>query len=32
MNELDKLKRLLHHWTAHNDEYAEDYKDWAERR
>ncbi len=31
MNDLVKLKRLLHHWMEHNDEHAETYKEWAER-
>lgn len=29
MNELDKLKHLLHHWMEHNDEHAETYREWA---
>jgi len=29
MNELDKLKHLLHHWKEHNDEHAETYREWA---
>lgn len=31
MNDLAKLKRLLHSWMIHNDEHAETYKEWAER-
>lgn len=31
MNDLAKLKKLLHHWMEHNDEHAETYKEWAER-
>lgn len=31
MNELDKLKHLLHHWAEHNDEHAETYREWAAR-
>ena len=31
MNELEKLKALLHHWKEHNDEHAESYKSWAEK-
>ncbi|MDI6800711.1 MAG: hypothetical protein QMD01_01445 [Thermodesulfovibrionales bacterium] len=31
MNELEKLKHLLHHWKEHNDEHAETYKQWAEK-
>ncbi|MBF0472623.1 MAG: hypothetical protein HQK91_01020 [Nitrospirae bacterium] len=29
MNELEKLKKLLHHWAEHNEEHAAIYKDWA---
>ena len=29
MNELDKLRHLLHHWAEHNDEHAETYREWA---
>ncbi|MEW5744216.1 MAG: ABC transporter ATP-binding protein [Nitrospirota bacterium] len=31
MNDLDKLKHLLHHWREHNDEHAQTYKDWADK-
>jgi len=31
MNELEKLKSLLHHWQEHNDEHAETYRDWARK-
>ena len=31
MNELEQLKRLLHHWQEHNDEHAETYRDWAKK-
>jgi hypothetical protein len=31
MDDLEKLKKLLPHWTEHNDEHAKTYKDWAER-
>ncbi len=31
MNDIVKLKRLLHSWMVHNDEHAETYKEWAER-
>ncbi|MBI5211779.1 MAG: hypothetical protein HY957_00205 [Nitrospirae bacterium] len=31
MNELDKLKHLLHRWKEHNDEHAETYRTWAEK-
>ena len=31
MDELSKLKHLLHHWAEHNDEHAETYRQWAEK-
>ena len=31
MDDLQKLKHLLHHWKEHNDEHAETYRQWAER-
>ncbi|MEW6116047.1 MAG: ABC transporter ATP-binding protein [Nitrospirota bacterium] len=31
MNDLAKLKHLLHHWHEHNDEHAQTYKDWADK-
>jgi hypothetical protein len=31
MNELEKLKKLLHHWIEHNDEHAETYLDWSKK-
>ncbi|MCX7913465.1 MAG: hypothetical protein N2511_02630 [Thermodesulfovibrionales bacterium] len=31
MDDVTKLKRLLHHWMEHNDEHAETYKEWAEK-
>jgi rubrerythrin len=31
MEELDKLKKLLHHWAEHNEEHAAIYKDWADK-
>lgn len=31
MDELKKLKHLLHHWMHHNDEHAETYRQWAEK-
>ena len=31
MNELEKLKVLLHHWMEHNNEHADSYRDWAEK-
>lgn len=29
MNQLEKLKGLLHYWGEHNNEHAEIYRDWA---
>ncbi len=31
MDDLQKLKHLLHHWKEHNAEHAQIYKDWAEK-
>lgn len=31
MDDLQKLKNLLHHWKEHNDEHAETYRQWAEK-
>lgn len=31
MNELDRLKHLLHHWLEHNNEHAETYREWSEK-
>ncbi len=31
MNEFKKLKILLRHWIEHNDEHAEEYKNWAKK-
>jgi hypothetical protein len=31
MEDLQKLKHLLHHWKEHNDEHAETYRQWAEK-
>jgi len=31
MNEMQKLKHLLHHWQHHNDEHAEVYRQWADK-
>lgn len=31
MDEIDKLKKLLHHWQEHNDEHAEVYREWSEK-
>lgn len=31
MTELDKLKKLLEHWSEHNEEHAKTYLEWAEK-
>lgn len=31
MEELEKLKKLLHHWKEHNDGHAESYRIWSEK-
>jgi rubrerythrin len=31
MEELERLKTLLHHWAEHNEEHAAIYKDWASK-
>lgn len=31
MPEIEKLKILLGHWTEHNHEHAETYREWAEK-
>jgi rubrerythrin len=31
VDELEKLKILLHHWMEHNNEHAEIYRDWAKK-
>ncbi|VAX32819.1 hypothetical protein MNBD_NITROSPIRAE02-449 [hydrothermal vent metagenome] len=31
MNDLEKLKKLLHHWMEHNDEHARVYREWSEK-
>ncbi|MEW6416702.1 MAG: hypothetical protein AB1480_01080 [Nitrospirota bacterium] len=31
MDELEKLKMLLHHQMEHNNEHAAIYRDWAEK-
>ncbi|MCL4492103.1 MAG: hypothetical protein M1510_09425 [Nitrospirae bacterium] len=31
MDELEKLKKLLHHWLEHNDGHAETYREWSEK-
>ncbi|MDM8524934.1 hypothetical protein QUF80_16310 [Desulfococcaceae bacterium HSG8] len=27
----EKLAKLLEHWIKHNDDHAENYKDWAKK-
>ncbi len=29
--EKEKLKVLLDHWTEHNKEHAEEFREWAEK-
>ena len=31
MTEPDKLKKLLEHWSEHNEEHAKTYLEWAEK-
>jgi hypothetical protein len=31
MNELKKLRGLLHFWKEHNDENVQSYMEWAEK-
>jgi len=31
MNAIDKLRVLLPHWQAHNEEHAGEFQTWAER-
>jgi hypothetical protein len=31
MNEIEKLRVLIPHWIAHNQEHAEEYRRWAEQ-
>lgn len=31
MDDIEKLKRLLHHWVEHNQEHSRTYREWAER-
>jgi hypothetical protein len=30
MNEVEKLRVLIPHWIEHNEEHAEEYRQWAE--
>ncbi|MCK4785011.1 MAG: hypothetical protein KAV87_14765 [Desulfobacteraceae bacterium] len=29
MNETDKLRVLIPHWVDHNNEHAQEFRDWA---
>ncbi|WP_456370856.1 hypothetical protein [Geoglobus sp.] len=29
--DLEKLRRLLAHWIAHNEEHISKYREWADR-
>jgi hypothetical protein len=31
MNETEKLRVLIPHWIEHNEEHAEEIRQWAER-
>ncbi len=31
MDDLEKLKKLLHHWMEHNDEHARVYREGSEK-
>ena len=31
MNDIEKLKHLLEHWSEHNAEHAETYLEWAKK-
>ncbi len=31
MNELDKLRVLIPHWIEHNEEHAQEFRQWAEQ-
>jgi hypothetical protein len=31
MDEIEKLRKLLHHWMEHNDEHTETYLDWSKK-
>ena len=30
MNEIEKLRVLIPHWVEHNNEHAQEFRDWAE--
>jgi predicted metallo-beta-lactamase superfamily hydrolase len=31
MNETDKLRVLIPHWIEHNQEHAQEFRDWAKK-
>ena len=31
MSDKDKLTKLLEHWVGHNDDHANNYRQWAEK-
>ncbi len=31
MNETEKLRVLIPHWIEHNDEHADEFREWAAR-
>lgn len=31
MDDIEKLKRLLHHWIEHNQEHGRLYREWAKK-
>jgi hypothetical protein len=31
MTDIEKLKKLLEHWSEHNEEHAKTYLEWAEK-
>jgi len=31
MNEIDKLRVLIPHWIKHNEEHANEFRDWAKQ-
>lgn len=31
MNDIERLRKLLHHWREHNEEHASVYREWAEK-
>ena len=31
MNEIDKLRVLIHHWIDHNEEHADEFRSYAKQ-